>query len=275
MEFYGQILKYLNIDNNIVEITNGETKIPYPGVDQPFLNYGFPPALIPLWSESSGPKYFGLWKHWFSNRQMSIVKYSLETLKIEEIARNIPQLIRIIALESICVFAGINQQLIDFSKVHGVNLLELQLIDELSLEKGDEHHSLKDLPQFGSESPVNFFTDKDDYKGDFPFKNKKWDKESLRQVCSLELDKKELKKLSKLDYSPLWLKNWNQVEIFEELLSEGDLNGAWMSLNSSNWKFSEAKEALKKLSDEANDEVIYLLSNAWDSLPDQSLTLGY
>ncbi len=37
----------------------------------PFISDGFPPALIPLWSDELG--YCGFWYHWFSSRNASIV----------------------------------------------------------------------------------------------------------------------------------------------------------------------------------------------------------
>lgn len=54
--------------------------------------FGFPPVLIPLWSNSAWPGYIGISKHWFGPAHESFVQFFVEDLSFVEIARSFQQL---------------------------------------------------------------------------------------------------------------------------------------------------------------------------------------
>ncbi len=65
--------------------------------------------------------------------------------------------------------------------------------------------------------------------------------------------------------APPWFKVARQREVFDACLRAGDYQGAWMSLNSPGWRFSEAGVALAELAQRTGDPILRLLSEAWNS----------
>src|SRR4051794_2545699 len=80
---------------------SGEAGVPLPNYNAPAEWHGFPPALVPIWSDGSGPSYLGLWKHWFSARPISCVRQyvGLGHLTVE-IARTEEQFFAYVAIKS-------------------------------------------------------------------------------------------------------------------------------------------------------------------------------
>ena len=75
-----------------VSFATGRLRLPVSGVTYPPSWYGYPPALIPIWSE--GFVYVGLWKHWFTERPLSFVRvYVRAGHTVVEIARTPEQLL--------------------------------------------------------------------------------------------------------------------------------------------------------------------------------------
>jgi hypothetical protein len=98
--------------------------------------YGFPPALIPMYSESSGPLYCGFWKHHFAERASTIVSLSVEAgYRAREIARNVDQLFAHIVLVAIGVHDGISPEIERFAA--GVGIRDLAAFDRMSMDCGE------------------------------------------------------------------------------------------------------------------------------------------
>src|SRR5262245_10986258 len=93
MAKYRELFQCLKLHEASLKILDGTIKHPSYGVKNPFECYGFPPALLPLWSDGSGPSYVGFWKHWFCDRQQTIAYFSVEEGRAYEVARNFEQLI--------------------------------------------------------------------------------------------------------------------------------------------------------------------------------------
>ena len=102
MEAYVQVYDFLKIRPAIVDCALGHIDPPIITMEAPAGWYGFPPALVPIWSEGSGPNYIGIWKHWFTERPWSFVQmYVGADRKTIEIARTQEQLLSVIAMMAI------------------------------------------------------------------------------------------------------------------------------------------------------------------------------
>lgn len=88
-----EILNNLNIDENLIKLSEGEIEIPYvyDNFNSPDIFwYPHPPALVPVFL-GYGPMYFGYLKHWFVKRDETFVQYSAEWGYMLEYARTSEQ----------------------------------------------------------------------------------------------------------------------------------------------------------------------------------------
>src|SRR6516165_4324004 len=103
-QHYEVLARSLGIPEIAISIARGDIEIPVATYRAPAGDYGFPPALIPLWSDGSMPEYIGYWQHWFVPRKPVLVKCDVESgYYVTEIARSFDQLLRPIALETMCI----------------------------------------------------------------------------------------------------------------------------------------------------------------------------
>jgi hypothetical protein len=61
-------LETLGLPDALVACADESIGTPICTLQAPAEWYGFPPALIPIWSDGSWPIYIGYWKHWFVDR---------------------------------------------------------------------------------------------------------------------------------------------------------------------------------------------------------------
>ncbi|MDP1979214.1 hypothetical protein [Undibacterium sp.] len=66
------------------------------------LSFGFPPVLIPLWSEGSWPGYIGIARHWFGDQPDTFIEYFSGETSAIEIAKNLSQLKAWLVFDSLC-----------------------------------------------------------------------------------------------------------------------------------------------------------------------------
>ncbi len=64
MDAYRKVYDAVGLDQRLIDCALGKISLPVIGWETAQW-YGFPPALIPIWSTGSRPTYLGLWKHWF------------------------------------------------------------------------------------------------------------------------------------------------------------------------------------------------------------------
>jgi hypothetical protein len=93
---YGYSQELVNIAKGLVEVPDYTVQAP----SDP--SFGFPPVLIPLWSNSSWPGYIGIAKHWFSNRPDAYVQFYAGEFYFVEIARNLEQLKAWMVFDFLC-----------------------------------------------------------------------------------------------------------------------------------------------------------------------------
>jgi hypothetical protein len=267
--YYTDVYQLLGLDDRLNRLASGEFGLPLDSMYAPFDCYGFPPALIPLWSDSTGPKYAGLWKHWFVPRQDTFVEcYVDEGFKVEEVARTPEQLLEWLLFYSLYVDEDGEAEFQDFAAKAGVQ--DYTAIRAIIETKGYDLSHLQMLPAFRDNPPLQSCLLPTQYRGDFPSEWMPFDNDHLRLVCSLELSTRIQKLVAKATGMTPWLANEKQIDVFEELLRSGDLGGAWLSLNTSGWLFSEAKKAIRQLADKASDDVFGIVAEAWVAQPHES-----
>lgn len=267
MHQYKSVYRSLGLPEALIDCALGHIQIPIIGWVAPSMSYGFPPALIPIASNGSGPNYLGYWKHWFSNRAPTFVKMYVGSGRIVvEIARTPAQFFCYLAMTAIAVDDGITPAVEEFADAVGItNLLEL---DSVSLKTGDNPLGFAVLPQFAIDLPVSCVSDFSQYTGDFPTGLFGDSYEWWHDSCAFEITREIFADWPKEVSQPQWIIPGNKIAVFDDFLGKGDLHGAWMTLNSSGWSIPEANTSLKKLADAANDPEFMRLASAWSSVAD-------
>jgi hypothetical protein len=139
----------------------------------------------------------------------------------------------------------------------------LEEIDAITLQTGDDPRGLVKLPQFQDAVPLASCAVDCRYDGWFPAAESAipW----WLTACELELPDDPSGILPGYEIAP-WLHPGSKVELFNQLLAAGSLAGAWLTLNSRGWQVSEAKRALAKLAGLSGDLTFGRLADAWTSV---------
>ncbi len=249
-----------------------------PDVEQSLLD-PFPPALIPIWS-TGARTVVGLWKHWFSCRQPTFVEfygttvYGRRDMAIER-GRSLKQLVYGHLFECIVNNDGVDEEIEEFATSCGIQ--DLDEVERRCLE-GGLVKSLQSHPEFAHDPPLSFFEsdNQSDYSGDFPTNAITSDTGALRDCCVYELhagfrnlkpDHGLREAVSQNAASPEWLRTRSQHALFGRSLDAGDLQAAWMCLNSPEWRMSSARQAIMDLAERAGDPSFSALATTWATLP--------
>lgn len=264
---YDSLIRALGLPSTVADCAAGRIRLPLGAMRSPAEWYGFPPVLIPIWSDGSGPNYIGVWKHWFTDRPLSFVKMYVGSGRTSiEIARTPEQLFCYMAMATIVVDDGVEPELADFCKAVGIrNLAE---IDKVSLETGDDPSGLTALSPFATSVPRASTSDPRHYTGAFPtseFSERQW----WLDACSFEVPDDVLATWPEAIDRPRWLVPGDKASLFQQLVDAGRLHEAWLSLNSAGWSFSDARSAITELDRVANDDHFSLLARAWLAVADE------
>ena len=268
MNEYESVYKILPIDQSLKDIITGKIKLSYPTTQQPANQlFEFPPALIPLWSDTS-MHYIAYWKHWFSNRKDTFVRLFSFSKYAVEIARNSMQLYYYVIIDSLSTKDRVTDACRKFANNVGINDQITDRIKRYSSEKGAFLSSLIEMDEFGNNSPLDCYneTDPENYKLDFPHHKMFLDQNTIQNICGYECNELLLERIKKEKTIPLWFQSANQYDNFKILLDKNDFNGAWMCLNTSGWNIGDMKNALTRLSEKAGNKNFEILTNAWLSL---------
>lgn len=243
-----------------------ELPCPLAYCDVPPRWYGFPPALIPVWSQSL--LYFGIWKHWFLDREPSIVKmYISGDGNVSEIARTEDQFFAHVAMLAIVEEDGVTASIKNYARLTGLN--NLSEIDEMTLTYDDDPKGLLALPQFIRQPQHASIGEDMAYDGEFPIAGRI----KGNSLCDFDFPVQELTaNRTGTDILPRWLRSEeSKSELFYAHLHAGNLGAAWLSLNSRGWSIDSARKALIQLKDAADDEAFGRLAHAWLSIADTSV----
>ena len=270
MDEYSRLFDFLRLPEIAVRIALGENRLPLLNREMPFDAYGYQPALLPLWI-GQGVNYTGYWKHWFGHRHMTLVEVTVEDNRhAQEVARDFEQLACEVVQDAIGEANGLIPAIRDFGGLAGLDAAELEQIGQIEQEWKWERAGLLDLPRFASAIPlVCLVTEENysDYTGDFPHDEMQLDEETLRNMCTTETSRELYARIAALSFAPPWFTTTEQAPLFQQLLREKDYLGAWMSLNSTGWRFLEAKEALRQLAQASKVPGLDLLAEAWAAIP--------
>lgn len=100
---YIEFLSKNKYPEELVNIARGLVEVPNFTVQAPAdLSFGFPPVLIPLWSNASWPGYIGIAKHWLGERSDTFVQFYSDEYSFVEIARNLNQLKAWMVFDFLC-----------------------------------------------------------------------------------------------------------------------------------------------------------------------------
>lgn len=144
MRLYKNVLESLNLCREMVACAMGDICSPIVGLESPSSWYGFPPALVPIWSDGSSPYYFGYWKHWFIDREPCFVQMYIDSGRmVVEVARTEEQLFSVIAMMAIGIDDGVSGALKRFFREIGYS--GLAEISAVSLESGDDPKGFPNL----------------------------------------------------------------------------------------------------------------------------------
>lgn len=267
---YMKVLEGLSLPPVINECIAGAISPPLATFKAPAEWYGFPPALIPIWSDGSRPTYIGLWKHWFVDREPSFVKMYVSSNRLTiEVARTVEQLFALIAMMSISERDGVEPDLVIFAGK--VGLKNLEQINSVSLVSGDDARGFSMIDQFKNETPMESVKLMGDYNGDFPGAgfdraNPWWEKS-----CSFEISM-DLLSTWPIDLTkPAWIESGtsSKFDLFRSYLDDNNVRNAWLTLNSSGWSIRDAKMAISELELKAKNKQFTLLADAWLSIADE------
>jgi hypothetical protein len=269
MNEYRAAYQSLKSPAEVTDCALGLTPIPIVGWISPASWYGFPPALVPIASNGSGPNYLGVWKHWFSERNPSYVMMYVDSGRmVVEIARTAGQFFCYLAMTALSVDDGIGPLLEQWAARVGIrNLPEL---DSVSLKTGDDPKGFSSLPQFQADPPLNSVLDAGVYTGDFPIGRYSDRRQRWKNACSFELPQEFVASWPDHITLPRWLSSENKEEVFYDMVATGDLRAAWLTLNSTGWKIERAKSALRDLVRLANNPHLETVAEAWCTIASSS-----
>ncbi|MBY0574884.1 MAG: hypothetical protein K2P84_14485 [Undibacterium sp.] len=274
MNEYKKLYEILKLPDAITDLALGNLKFPDEACNQPALCYGFPPALLPIWSNPDAMIYTGYWKHWFSDRRPSFVRlYVNIAYRTKEIACDATQLFQEMILEELTSHEGVTDEVSDFAKHLGVTNVEE--LNNLSIDSGDDPEGLLTLPAFKERAPLMCFEDHSRYVGDFPHRGMALTYENMAKSCSLELGEILEKEFFHSPVCPPWFMPIMKKELFYQLLDDKKYADAWFTLNSNGWLFDDAKTALSKLAESVSDKDFHQLAESWLSLNQSKYKLGY
>lgn len=257
---YLDLYKKLCLPPVILELVSEKRSIPSGVWNTPPESWGFPPALLPLWSDGSLFAYQGYWKHWFVKRQMTIVELQSEDgLFAMEVARNFNQLARLLVLHGVTSDDGVSARIKKFADLCGVD--DAMEIDRISIELGDFPESLRELNSYSQNLPARLIKEGDVYTGDFPLETTVT--LPIENYSLIEFSHTARPKLKEQKGIPAWLVEEDQHPVFINCLKRNDICGAWMSLNSNGWESDTLIKSVIQLSKLANDSLFLELANAW------------
>ncbi|WP_146118150.1 hypothetical protein [Pseudomonas poae] len=262
-------LEALALPDTLLACADGRISPPIFTLDTPAQWYGFPPALIPLWSSGSRPFYIGYWKHWFVDREPCFVKMYVAAGHLTvEIARTPAQLMGVMAMMSIGVEDGVTPELEQFAQAVGLDCVPA--LEAQSLKTGDDPQGFANIALFSQKTPLESIVDgAAPYTGDFPNpvdSRRTWWETS----CSFEILDRPMP-MPAHGQLPAWFDpDREKKPLFDDYLSDGRLDYAWLTLNSTGWSITDARQALVALQERADDRGFDAVVAYWLSLANVS-----
>lgn len=276
IENYTVLFKSLNLSDAAISCLTGNLILPRENVlAAPFKIYGFPPALLPVWSNGDFYDYEGFWLHWFLNREITFVTYYSEITKVTETARDFGQICRIQLANIIGAMSddevlNMPDDITNFAKDVGIHDLDELIL--LARNVAESPDNLVKSEYFSNRAPIDFIFGDDIYTGSFPDIRSGFNVLDLNLFCSIEFDS-ELLSNNEAEFPARYTQSQVQAAFYNALESN-DLSAAWLSLNSRGWKGDEAIDGIVALEKIADNPDFSLLVKAWLSA-NSNITFHY
>lgn len=270
------VLEQLGIDKELVNLSltlttdNFDTyiamgcRVGYYTIDAKYHRKPHPPFLIPLLIDrDSDPITICLAKHWFTNTGVTYVTHIFDyTRQTLEVARNINQLITFFIIS----IGGDD----DNKNIEKVGALWKKQISKEMISfvdtYGDDINKAINLEVMKSAIPLNIVISPERYNGN-AFANKKiFIEKNINNICSYELvDNLHIEACkNKGIIIPEWLlEGKNKKELFFKYYEQNLLSEAWLTLNSTGWKFDDVVWALNLLKNKSKDLLFREYADMW------------
>lgn len=268
MNEYAAVYDLLALPDALRGCATGAIALPSAFAEAPAWWYGFPPALVPLWSETSSPCYFGYWKHWFVEREPTFVQMYVESSLVLEVARNPGQLFALAAIRAIVECDEVSPRVEAFAAAVGID--NLGQIDTVSLDTGDGMPGLAGLDQFAADLPRACLPEAGDYNGQYPASART--PVTLPRTSQYELDIDALAGWLASPDCPPWLSTRPpcRLALCRAYIAQRAFGLAWLTINARGWPIADARTALAELAAAAGDPQFAALASAWLSVASDS-----
>jgi hypothetical protein len=225
--------------------------------------YTCPPALIPLISQGSGPKYTGIWHRWTaSGHALHMVEAGPEDhFLLIEMALTPEQFAARLAMHAMSAADGVTADIRAFAAAAGI--ADLDALDQHTINYSDQPDDLVHLPLFDTPRPATACAEGLSRDGITPFAA---DTPSPEEpgAAWFELSGTRRAALAGDPAAAPWQRRNAPVEnLFADAMAQGDHLRAWAILNSAGWKLPAARKAATALAAAVADPVIAAQLRAW------------
>ncbi|MEM1180496.1 MAG: hypothetical protein AAGM22_19280 [Acidobacteriota bacterium] len=267
---YAPLYAALQIPRSLLDLIEAADLI---SVQDSWIPFLFPPCGIPLWGSSH--LFIYEWRHWFvDGRAPVLVESDPELGTVFELARTYEQLGYFIAQNELVIS---DEETDDFQVAcRAFDIGDKEDVVSRWEASGDLRSAFASHRSFEGNLPQSCVPAKSlYYKGDFPLHTLELvgdlSKTTSFELCGSSGHAQVQRQLRDLvrsrSSSPPWLRSTDQAAVFDRLIREHDLAGAWLSLCSSGWTYGDAKDALARLAEHTDDYRFKIQATCWSSLP--------
>ncbi|WP_372094659.1 hypothetical protein [Tistrella mobilis] len=263
MDLYTRLLADLGLPAWIGEVRNGRWLADAMVWEAPADWYTCPPALVPLTSDGSGPRYVGIWVRWTAaGRFLHFVEAGPEDrFLLQEAALTVEQFAARLVLSAISAEAGLTDHIRSFAGAAGIQ--DPDLLRQHTSRYSDQAADLVHLPLFDTPRPATACAEGLSRDGITPFAT---DTPSPEEpgAAWFELSGARRATLADDPAAAPWQRRNAPVEaLFADAMARGDHLRAWAILNSTGWTLFPARRAAADLAAAVADPLIARQLRAW------------
>ncbi|WP_372069512.1 hypothetical protein P7L75_00450 (plasmid) [Tistrella mobilis] len=263
MDPYTRLIADLGLPAWIAEVRNGRWLADAMIWEAPADWYTCPPALVPLTSDGSGPRYVGIWVRWTTaGRFLHFVEAGPEDrFLLQESALTVEQFAARLVLSAISAEAGLTDHIRSFAGAAGIQ--DPDLLRQHTSRHSDQAADLVHLPLFDTPRPATACADGLSRDGITPFAA---DTPSPEEpgAAWFELSGARRAALADDPAAAPWQRRDAPVEaLFADAMAQGDHLRAWAILNSTGWTLFPARRAAADLAAAVADPLIAAQLRAW------------
>ncbi|WP_372022908.1 hypothetical protein P7L70_05640 (plasmid) [Tistrella mobilis] len=260
---YDRVIADLGLPAWIGEVRNGRWLADAMVWEAPADWYTCPPALVPLTSDGSGPRYVGIWVRWTAaGRFLHFVEAEPEDqFLLLESALTVEQFAARLAMHAMSAADDVTDDIRAFAAAAGI--VDLDALDRHTTNYSDHPRTLIHLPLFDTPRPATACAEGLSRDGITPFAG---DTPSPEEpgAAWFELSGARRAALADDPAAAPWQRRNAPVEaLFADAIAQGDHLRAWAILNSTGWKLPAARKAATALAAAVADPVIAAQLRAW------------